>query len=311
VMAPPLRVWIDTDPAVGVPQRDVDDGFALLQAFRSDDLNIVGVSSVFGNAPLEQAHPITVALTDQWQPGTPVFRGAAGPDEGPTPASDALVEALKEGPLTVLALGPVSNVAQAVKSRPDLAQRLKVVAVAGRLPGQRFTTGTTNLRGHRDFNFEQDPQAMAYLIERGISLTLAPFELSRKVWITVPYLDRLEAQAPDTAPLIAPARAWLQLWHDTFQVDGFNPFDTLAVGVLTRRDLITCDPLGVRIAEHPDDRTAPEMQGTEPPTKPYLEVGPLFGLPVQWCHDVDAPRFLDALEVVFTHEGTTPRVDGP
>jgi len=192
------------------------------------------------------------------------LQGAAGPDEGPTPASDALVEALKEGPLTVLALGPVSNVAQAVKSRPDLAQRLKVVAVAGRLPGQRFTTGTTNLRGHRDFNFEQDPQAMAYLIERGISLTLAPFELSRKVWITVPYLDRLEAQAPDTAPLIAPARAWLQLWHDTFQVDGFNPFDTLAVGVLTRRDLITCDPLGVRIAEHPDDRDRVELEVLRP-----------------------------------------------
>jgi inosine-uridine nucleoside N-ribohydrolase len=51
-------VWIDTDPSVqqeGV--HEVDDGFALVQAFRSPELQIRGVSVVFGNAPLDQAFP--------------------------------------------------------------------------------------------------------------------------------------------------------------------------------------------------------------------------------------------------------------
>ena len=49
-----VRVWVDTDPAIGEPERDVDDGFALVQAFRSPEIQIRGISVVFGNAPLDQ-----------------------------------------------------------------------------------------------------------------------------------------------------------------------------------------------------------------------------------------------------------------
>ena len=56
--AAPLDVWIDTDTAIGVPGADVDDGLALVQAFHSPELVVRGVSSVYGNAPLESTHPI-------------------------------------------------------------------------------------------------------------------------------------------------------------------------------------------------------------------------------------------------------------
>ena len=46
----PVPVWIDTDPAIGESDRDVDDGLALIQAFHSPELDIRGVSVVFGNA---------------------------------------------------------------------------------------------------------------------------------------------------------------------------------------------------------------------------------------------------------------------
>jgi len=64
----PQAVWIDTDPAVGEPDRDVDDGLALVQAFRSPELDIRGVSVVFGNAPLDRGLPIARRLVRDFGP---------------------------------------------------------------------------------------------------------------------------------------------------------------------------------------------------------------------------------------------------
>ena len=47
-----LPVWIDTDPSIRPGGYEVDDGFALIQAFHSPELSIRGVSLVFGNEPL-------------------------------------------------------------------------------------------------------------------------------------------------------------------------------------------------------------------------------------------------------------------
>src|SRR5947209_17755294 len=56
-------VWIDTHPAIGSPIREVDDGFALVLAFHSPELQIAGISSTYGNAPLRQTTRVARALT--------------------------------------------------------------------------------------------------------------------------------------------------------------------------------------------------------------------------------------------------------
>lgn len=297
----PRPVWIDTDPAVGEPNRDVDDGVALLQALRSPELDVVGVSTVFGNAPLDRADPIGRELVAAWAPDVPVHTGAAEARRDETPAVTALEAALEAQPLTILVLGPATNVANLLVRRPDLAERMvEVIAVAGRLPGQRFTTGTANPRAHRDFNFEQDPDAFAILLAAGVPVTLAPFEISRKVWVTAEHLD---GWTGDATRLVAPARGWLGLWTDIFGVDGFNPFDTLAIGVLTTPELLDCTPGKALIEVGPDDRTEAAMQGTDTPDKPYLVVRPDGpGAPVTWCHDVRSEPFLADL----TRRLTTP-----
>src|SRR5438046_2449945 len=112
--AAPIPVWIDTDPAIGEPERDVDDGLALVQAFHSPELQIRGVSVVFGNAPLDRGFPIAQRLVSRYgPPRLKVFRGAANAIDlsKETDASRALAAALRAGPLAILALGPVTNVA--------------------------------------------------------------------------------------------------------------------------------------------------------------------------------------------------------
>jgi pyrimidine-specific ribonucleoside hydrolase len=277
------RVWIDTDPAIGEPERDVDDGFALLQAMRSPELEIRGVSIVFGNAPFDKGLPIARGFVREWGPrGLRVFGGASSVEGRgqETDATRALAEALREVPLTILALGPATNVATLVMRRPELVKRIvRVIAVAGRRPGQRFTTGTLNVKGHRDFNFELDPEAFKILIEAKVPLVLAPFEISSQVWIEAADIDRL-ARGPRSAQALAtPSRAWLDLWRRLFGVNGFNPFDTLAVGYVVAPAGFGCEALPIEIQTLPDDITEPGMQGTEVLKKPYLLVSESFTSP--------------------------------
>jgi inosine-uridine nucleoside N-ribohydrolase len=279
--APPrIPVWIDTDPALGETNRDVDDGFALVQAFRSPELDIRGISVVFGNAPLDRGVPIARRLASEFGPeGVEVFAGAAGAaDLGTeTDATRAMAAALERERLTVLVLGPGTNVATMLKNQPALASRIdRMVAVAGRRPGQRFTTGATNPRGHRDFNFELDPEAFRILMASGVPLVLAPFEISSKVWIEDADLDRLAAGPPAARALAGPARPWLGRWRELWGVDGFNPFDTLAIGYVVSADGFECEQLPVGIQTLPDDVTEPGVQGTAVSEKPYLLVSASF-----------------------------------
>jgi inosine-uridine nucleoside N-ribohydrolase len=202
-----------------------------------------------------------------------VFAGAAGAVELGTEseASRALAAALRSAPLTVLALGPATNVATVLKRHPELASRIdRIVAVAGRRPGQRFTTGTTNTNGHRDFNFELDSAAFHVLLESKVPLVLTPFEISSKVWIETADLDRLATGGAAARALASPARQWLDLWRRLFSVEGFNPFDTLAVGYVLSPDTFGCERLPTRIEVLPDDVTEPGVQGTKVERKPFL-----------------------------------------
>ena len=289
----PQAVWIDTDPAVGVADRDVDDGFALLQAFHSPEIAVRGVSVVFGNAPLVQAWPIGLRIVGRFAPpAVRAYRGAAKASDLGTEnaATRALAAALRREPLVVLVLGPATNVATVLKNHPELRPRiLRAVAVAGRRPAQRFTTGTTNPNGHRDFNFEEDPEAFRVLLASGVPLTLAPFEISSKVWLRSPELDAIAADGANAEWIVTPARRWLGLWTRTFGVDGFNPFDTLAVARVTSPSQLTCETLPARVDVLPDDATEARVQGTTVARKPYLLVSRDFGAPaprVEYCYDV-------------------------
>lgn len=268
-------VWIDTDPAMGEPERDVDDGLALIQAFHSPELDIKGVSVVFGNAPLDRGLPIAQRLVREFGPsGLTVFSGAAAASDTlvETAASQAIADALRRSPMTILALGPAANIATVLARHPELKSRItRVIAVAGRRPGQRFTTGTTNTQGHRDFNFELDPRAFQVLLDSRVELVLAPFEISSKIWLDARDLDRLGAAgSPSARAIVAPAREWLSLWARLFGVGGFNPFDTLAVAYAISSDGFRCERLPARIETLADDVTEPGVQGVRVERKPYL-----------------------------------------
>jgi purine nucleosidase len=116
---PAQRIWIDSDPACGVGRRvDADDCLAILYLALHGDIDIVGVSTVFGNASLEvtdgTARELVDVLTRQGMAQLAVHAGASEPRgrKLTTPATEAeraLIDALSARPLTILALGPLTN----------------------------------------------------------------------------------------------------------------------------------------------------------------------------------------------------------
>ncbi|WP_447984673.1 nucleoside hydrolase [Nitrospira sp. Nam74] len=265
-------VWIDTDPSVMPGGHEVDDGFALIQAFHSPELRVRGVSVVFGNAALHEALPIAEELVRRFgPPELPVYSGADGPQAfgHETPASRALVAALRREPMTVVALGPVTNVATVIMRHPEVVPKIKrIVAVAGRRPGQRFLAGPKQERPFRDFNFELDPEAFQVLLDSRVPVVLTPWEISSRVWIKKPDIADMVAANPALAWLAQATLDWLTLWQNRFGADGFNPFDTLAIGVVTSPSWFECDRLRMEIAHLPDDDASSGVG--EASRKPYL-----------------------------------------
>jgi inosine-uridine nucleoside N-ribohydrolase len=290
-------IWIDTDPSVQRGGHEVDDGFALVQAFHSPELQIRGISVVFGNAPLATAFPIGQEIARRFGPEKmPVYRGAASAEElgQETDASLALAAALRTERLTILVLGPATNIATVLRNHPDLATKIdRIIAVAGRRPGQHFQTGRSP-QPFRDLNFELDARAFQVILDSGVHLVLAPWEVSSKVWIRQADLDGLVASSPALSWLVEPASDWLAVWKQAFAVDGFNPFDTLAVGYALAPDLLHCESLPTRIETLPNDITTTDS----PAQKPFFLVSKEIksGQVVQYCSDVQAKFKMDLLK---------------
>lgn len=268
---PPIRVWIDTDAACGQGRRtDPDDCFAILLLAQQDTVEIVGVSTVFGNAPLADTDRITRALMAQigkdHGPSIPVYRGSSAPlvpqrTFDATPTSEVTAElraALERGPLTILALGPLTNIADALEDQPHLqANVTRLVAVMGRRKGHVFHPvegGTArSFLGHgpvfRDFNFTEDEGAAASVVRMGLPMALVPYEASRNVLLDRSTLRRMEGLDGPAAWVAQRARPWLTYWREEINMAGFYPFDLIAAAYAVRPSLLRCAQVPVAIED--------------------------------------------------------------
>ena len=77
------KLIIDTDVALGVwhdgRPRDIDDGFAMVEAINSDQIDLLGVTCVYGNGPLDEVYRVAQEIVALKQSSVPVTPGAAGP----------------------------------------------------------------------------------------------------------------------------------------------------------------------------------------------------------------------------------------
>src|SRR5215211_1758251 len=245
----PSRVWIDTDAACDGANADPDDCFAMLVLMSSPDVEIVGISTVFGNAPLPVVDRTTRDLVGRIAGSSSMLvhsgSSTALEAEGTTsiePAHAALERALEHGPLTIVSLGPLTNVAATLRRRPDLADNVGLlVLVMGRRPGHVFhpaegRSSSGILFGHgpifRDFNFSKDRTSASIVLGLVERISLTPYAVAREVMVTRRDLARMKGGPRPAAWLAERAGPWLDHWERDIGLPGFYPFDALAALVL-------------------------------------------------------------------------------
>jgi inosine-uridine nucleoside N-ribohydrolase len=236
------RVWIDTDPALTAGNGEVDDAFALFQALRSPELDVIGVSAVFGNCDLAHAYPMAQEIVRQTgRTDVSVWCGEGVEGGCDSEAVAPLVDAINAGPITILALGPFTTIAAAL-ARPSVNHTNieSIIFVGGRRRDQEFRVSPQQQKPFRDANFERDVGATAAVLAHGLPLIFAGWEVCAQMWMTQDHLDWLSAQGDEGAQwLAASARGWLANWQQHLGTPGFTPFDTLAVGWLFVPELFT------------------------------------------------------------------------
>ncbi len=249
-------VYVDTDIGLGTPGAELDDGAALLVMLAASAVDVIGCGSVHGNVDLNAAtHNLRRLLASEGRGAIAVGRGAAlpliedpawfadwragyGPTEpfpGPEPTTTAaqlLIDAARAhaGALTVLAIGPLTNLALAVRLAPDIVPLVsEVVAMGGAFGGE--DTGP-------EFNARCDPEAAAIVLGAGWPVRLFGLEITRRVHVSRAEFAGLGDARPAVAALKRQAPGWIdRVEAQGWEVDGCSVHDAVAAAALVDETL--------------------------------------------------------------------------
>lgn len=278
------KLIIDTDPAISIPLRDVDDGLAIAMALNSPELEVVGLTLTYGNAGLRSVKRSARRLMKAaGREDVPVLTGARsrrdlGKD---TDASRFIEETLNEKPgeVSLLTLGPLTNVARAEKNSPGtLRNARRVVTMGGAVYGPMFGIPIFPA----EFNFSKDPPADAIFLDAVEGLVMVPCDLTVRVSFKRKYMKRLREADLELARFIYKnCRSWYAVLSAVLMRDGFPPHDPLAVGWMLRPDLFETKVENLKVVERGLRRGALEHDET--------------GVPVTVTTDVNEEEFLELL----------------
>ena len=281
-------IWIDTDIIFNRLAGDVDDGLALMMALDCPRVHVHGISL---NRNVDNGEQVTRRLLHHYaRYPVPVYKGSdnifAGPGER-TEAVDRLAEALRAGPLTIIAIGAATNLANLLLFHPDTATRItQIVFCAGRREGFRFQLPDRRL-ALPDANFDNDPVSMMQVIESGIPITLAGFEASSSIFLGADDIDRIRGNGrPGDRWVARRLGLWRLLWKLGFGFDHFIPFDACTIGhVLYPAYCRYHRSIPVAVRHRANDARL-WKRGAE---KPYLEVSAEFESRhrVDYVHTID------------------------
>ena len=168
-----IPIWIDTDNAMGSYFGDIDDAIALATLIKAKT-PIVGISNIFGNTFQSISFKQTVHLLKLLNVNPPHHQGADTWWAKSSPASMELSKVNTK--IKILALGPLTNIALALKHNPDLKEYIEEIIFVG----TNFKVQFPNWRFF-DFNVFKDKTAAYEVLNSGVPITLIPCDQARKI----------------------------------------------------------------------------------------------------------------------------------
>ena len=302
---PGRRVVLDCDPGH-------DDAMAILMAAASPAITLAAITTVAGNQSLEKTtlnarRVCSVAGID----GVPIAAGSARPlrrdpivagrihgasgldgvewgeptvGQDPRHAVDLIIELAEDGgaPLTIVAVGPLTNLAAALARAPHIAGRVERIAIMG------GAIGLGNWTPAAEFNIRADPEAAALVIESGAPVTLVPLEVTHRALATDAVMARIAAIGTPVAEMsVALMRFFAATYAETFGFEAPPVHDPCAVASVIDPSALVTRRMNVAIetaSELTLGRTVCDVyRSTERP--PNADVG----------IDLDVDRFWDLM----------------
>jgi purine nucleosidase len=258
-------ILIDTDMGV-------DDAMAIAMALTSVEVELAGLVSVGGNVPLDQAtrntgrllghmkpknRPPAARGLDQTAPGLKDTAHVFGTDglggvDLPVPTDFApsgfldLYEDLagRHGhSLTVVAIGPLTNLAAVLRERPGVLAEVGQIVVMG---GAIWCPG--NVTRWAEFNFHRDPEAAASVLSAGLPLTIVPLDVTRQVAMDESHMAHLSRGGTRAGDLLARMmRMPIERKTEESAPGSFLVHDAVAVGVLLWPRLFMRSKMGLEV----------------------------------------------------------------
>lgn len=230
-------IIIDTDPGQ-------DDAIAILLALASPELEVLGITCVAGNVPLDKTTINARKVCElAGRSDTRVFAGASGPlsrtlvtaeyvhgktgldgYELPDPVMplqeqagvDFIIETVMRAPpntVTLCALGPLTNLGLALQAEPQLGERLQEIVLMG---GGLFEGGNTTPAA--EFNIYVDPEAADMVMHCGAPVTMIPLDLTHQTLTSDAIIEAFRSMPNETGP----ASAGLLDFFERFDVEKYG-----------------------------------------------------------------------------------------
>lgn len=324
------RIVIDCDPGNGIAGANVDDGLALALALAADSIKLELITIVAGNTPRDTGFQVAHQLMQELNQSIPVVKGAAQAllepaapwreqldnnvrkqgllslwdnlpplpplnDHSAPHAAQAIGELVCKNPgeITVVAIGPLTNIAHTIQLYPDFVRSVAEIVIMG---------GVFQLDSYlKDTNFAVDPEAAKIVIESGANITLAPLDVTTQTLLTHQDLDKLQSFANPLADFIVrTSRPWMDYSIQTRQLAGCWIHDVLCVAKLIDESIVTSSPYIVDVSTARDCTRASSRRWKEGALRLTVGMPPVSHQPVNVMEQVDNQRLL---EIIFNALG--------
>ncbi len=260
-------IIIDTDPGQ-------DDALAILLALASPEIELLGITAVAGNVPLQLTEVNARKICElAGRPQTKVFAGASRPMlrnlvtaehvhgktglDGPTLpdpkmplqkqfAPDFIIDTLmarEAGTVTICALGPLTNIGLALVKEPRIASRIKrIIAMGG-----GWSEGG-NITPAAEFNIYVDPHAARLVFQCGAPITLIPLDCTHQALATKARIEPFRKMKNKTGPAVAELLDFFERFDvEKYGSDGGPLHDPCVVAWLLHPEMFSGKDVNVEI----------------------------------------------------------------
>ncbi len=269
----PRKIIIDTDPGQ-------DDAVAILLALASpDEVEVLGLTAVAGNVPLEYtAKNARIICELAGKPDVPVYAGCAAPLnrnlvtaehvhgktglDGPVlpdpkmalqsdHAVDFIIDTLRAAAphsITICPLGPLTNIATAFQQAPDITEKVQEIVLMG---GAYFEVG--NITPAAEFNIYVDPEAARIVFASGVPITVMPLDVTHKALVTGPRNEAFRSLGSPVGQAVAEMTDFFERFDkEKYGSNGAPLHDPCVIAYLIKPQLFSGRHINVEIETQSD-----------------------------------------------------------